>query len=355
MSVARNYVNRELAGIFLVTLLMLLMVAVGGRFIGYLQEAALGKFTGATVLTIMGLRLPEFIQIVSPFAIYVAIVLTLGRLFAEQEMVVLQGAGASTRVVIGWVALSLTLVVLLVAALAIVLTPLAERELNAFLDRERAQSEFEALNPNRFHVYDRGRRVTYSQGMSDDRRVLYDVFLSQTLEDGRRATIWAKEGRQRVDPATGSQYLVLSDGKRYEGSPGDADFRMMSFRQLSQRLSVRARDPGRVRPEELPMHELGDAPPERAEWHWRIALPLFCVIGGLLAIGISKVKPREGRFAKIVPAMLVMFGYYLTLLVGKNAIDEGQIPAWLGLWVVHGGFLGLAVLLLRRFAQPSVA
>ena len=66
MSVASRYINRELLAIFTVTLLMLLLVAVGGRFIGYLQEAALGKFTGATVLTIMGLRLPEFIQQVAP-------------------------------------------------------------------------------------------------------------------------------------------------------------------------------------------------------------------------------------------------------------------------------------------------
>ena len=81
MSVAAKYINRELLAIFVTALLMLLLVAVGGRFIGYLQEAAMGKFTGTTVLTIMALRLPEFVQQVAPFAIYVAIVLTMGRLF----------------------------------------------------------------------------------------------------------------------------------------------------------------------------------------------------------------------------------------------------------------------------------
>ena len=96
MAVAARYVNREMFAVFCVTLLLLLLVAVGGRFIGYLQEAALGKFTGSAVLTIITLRLPEFIQLVAPFALYVAVLLTFGRLYAEQEMVVLQSAGAGT-------------------------------------------------------------------------------------------------------------------------------------------------------------------------------------------------------------------------------------------------------------------
>ena len=116
MSVAAKYINRELLAIFVTALLMLLLVAVGGRFIGYLQEAAMGKFTGTTVLTIMALRLPEFVQQVAPFAIYVAIVLTMGRLYAEQEMVVLQGAGASTQRLLSWISISLGFVVALVAA-----------------------------------------------------------------------------------------------------------------------------------------------------------------------------------------------------------------------------------------------
>ena len=355
MSVAMKYVNRELLAIFVVTLTMLLLVALGGRFIGYLQEAAVGKFTGSTVLMIMALRLPEFIQIVAPFSIYIAVVLTLGRLFAEQEMVVFQGAGVDTLEIVKWVSLTLSFVVVGVTCLAWYVTPSAERALTEFLAIERAQSEFEALNPNRFHVYDRGKRVTYSQGMSDDRRELQGVFMSQTLDDGRRVTIWAKTGRQRVDPQTGSQYLVLREGRRYEGEPGQADYRITEFDQLSQRLTVDERRRDKVDVEALPTLELPSDAPGSAEWHWRLALPLFCAIGGLLGVGISKVKPREGRFTKVVPGMLLMLFYYLGLLVNKNAIAEEQLPAVLGLWIVHAAFLGLAVYLLRNFGKPSAS
>ena len=212
MSIAMKYVNREIAAIFVVTLLMLLLVAVGGRFIGYLQEAALGKFTGQTVLTIMYLRLPEFVQLVAPFSLYVAIVLTFGRLFAQQEMVILQGAGASTATLARWCSAPVLIITLLVGCFSIMVTPMAQRVLVDFLAEQRAQTEFETVNPGIFHIYDKGRRVTYSQEMSSDRRMLYQVFMAERMPDERNATIWAESARQHVDPVTGDQFLVLMNG-----------------------------------------------------------------------------------------------------------------------------------------------
>jgi lipopolysaccharide export system permease protein len=355
MSVASRYINRELIAIFAVTLIMLLLVGVGGRFIGYLQEAAMGKFTGSTVLTIIGLRMPEFVQLIAPFAMYVAIVLTLGRLHAEQEMVVLQGAGTSTAKLLAWISRSLLGVVAMVALLSWLVTPLSQRVLVDFMAEQRAQSEFETVNPGIFHVYDLGRRVTYSEEMSEDRRVLHDVFLSQQLDDGRTVNIWAESGRQQIDPDSGSHFLILSNGRRYEGTPGEADFRIMEFSQLNQRLELSNRRGDKLEVEAMPSLQLGDDPASRAEWHWRLAQPLFALIGGLLAVGISRVKPRQGRFARVVPGMLLMLLYYLALLVNQNAVVEQQVPHQLGLWLVHGLFLAVACYFLSRLAKPVVA
>jgi lipopolysaccharide export system permease protein len=354
MSVAVRYINRELLAIFVVTLAMLLLVALGGRFIGYLQEAAMGKLTGATVLTIMGLRMPEFLQQVAPFSMYVAIILTLGRLHAEQEMVVLQGAGASTFKLLQWVSVTLFAVVALVALLALVLTPMSERALSSFVAQQQAQTEFETLNAGTFHVYDHGRRITYSQDMSDDRKILYDVFLSQRLENGVQVNIWAQQASQYLDPESGSQFLLLKDGHRYEGRPGSPDLRVMAFSELRQRLSSVDERPSRYAVEALPTSQLGDDPESRAQWHWRWGLPLFALIGGFIAVGISRVKPRQGRFGRIVPGTLLMLIYFLALLVNQNAISEGHVPDYMGMWLVHLVFAGIAAWLLARIAQPVV-
>ncbi len=354
MSVAARYINREVAAIFMVTLMMLLLVAVGGRFIGYLQEAAMGKFTGGTVLTIMYLRLPEFVQIVAPFALYTAIVLTMGRLYADQEMVVLQGAGAGTKKLLSWLSLPMGLVIAAVAILALYATPMTLRELADFMTEQRSQSEFETLNPGTFHVYDRGRRVTYSEAMSADRRVLQQVFMAQRLADGRQALIWAASGRREVDLASGVHYLVLHDGRRYEGLPGTPGFRTIEFRELRQRLTISASNRG-ASVEALPLGELGDTPEAQAEWHWRFALPLFCLIGGLLGLGVSRVKPRQGRFARVVPGILLMLIYYLLLLINRDALAEAQVSPMIGLWGVHLAFLAIAISYLRRLGRPVSA
>lgn len=313
----------------------------------------MGKFTGTTVLTIIGLRLPEFLQLVAPFALYVALLLTLGRMYAEQEMVVLQTAGLSTVRLLVWVSGSVVIIVGLVAALAWVLTPLSQRVLLDFVTQQRAQSEFETVNPGVFHTYDYGRRVTYSQDISADRRVLYDVFISQRLETGATVNIWAQSATQAVDERSGSRFLILNDGRRYEFSIDSMDVRSMAFKQLSQRLETVDKRRARLDVEAAPMQSLGSDPLSRAEWHWRVALPLFTLIGAVLAVGISRVQPRQGRFARVLPGMLVMLVYYLALVVNQNALREEDVPADVGLWGVHLSFAILAVVLARRLAQPS--
>ena len=354
MSVAARYINREVAAIFVVTLLMLLLVAVGGRFIGYLQEAATGKLTGSAVLTIMYLRLPEFVQIVSPFALYVAIVLTMGRLYAEQEMVVLQGAGVSTKKLLTWLAVPTGIVVLITAGLSMWGTPSAHRALVGFMAEQRAQSEFETVNPGIFHTYDRGRRVTYSEDMSSDRKTLEQVFLAQRLEDGREALVWAETGTQEASVDGEASYLVLHNGRRYEGMPGRPGFRIVEFEELRQRLEASQRRE-RLDVEALRMSELTDEASSQAEWHWRIALPLFCLIGALLGLGISRVKPRQGRFAKVVPGILMMLVYYLALLINRDALAEGQSPPAIGLWVVHAVFAAVGWVYLTKLDRPVEA
>ena len=310
MGVAARYLNRELVGVFVVTLALLLLVAVGGRFMGYLQEAALGKFSGTTVLTIMALRLPEFVQLVAPFALYVATLLTLGRLYADSEAVILHSAGASTLRILGWISVTVVAVTAAIGWLSLYATPASQYTLNEYMIEQRSQSEFETVNPGAFHIYSGGTRVTYSEAISDDRTVLFDVFLAEKLESGREITLWAEEGRQQVDERTGSQFLLLSNGRRYEGLPGDADFRVMEFSELRQRLSV-APGSAKLDTEGTPTLALDETPEHRAEWHWRIALPLFCVIGACLAMGMSRVKPRQGRFARVVPGMTMLLLYYL--------------------------------------------
>ena len=121
--VAARYINKELVLVFLVTLLVLLIVAVGGRFIGYLQDAAAGKYAAEGLFTIMRLRIPGFLQLLLPFAFYIAVLLTFGRLYADQEMAVLHTGGASPVRLLRWIALPVVVLASVVAYLTLEVTP----------------------------------------------------------------------------------------------------------------------------------------------------------------------------------------------------------------------------------------
>ena len=355
MLVAGRYINRELSMVFLVVVTVLLVVAVGGRFLGYLQEAALGKFTTDNLVTIMSLRLPEFLQLLLPFSLFLSLLLTLGRLHADQELAILQSGGTGPARLLRWLAIPVLAVSIVVGYFSVVLTPVNNLELAEFFVQQRLSQEFETLTPGMFHSYDRGHRVTYAEAISDDKKELGVVFMAEQRDDGVNVTVWAEKGSQFVDPVTGSRFLHLQNGKRYEGKVGDRDYRVVEFKTLSQRLEIDEAVAEKLDIEAVATLRLLENPDASAiaEFHWRIGIPLFTIIAAVMAVGLSRVKPRQGRFARLVPGLSLLVAYYLALIFNKNALVTGFWPLPLGLWVVHGAFLLAGVFFIYRTMRPA--
>ena len=84
----------------------------------------------------------------------------------------------------------------------------------------------------------------------------------------------------------------------------------------------------------------------RAELEWRLSLPLLVFIVTLMAVPLSRVNPRQGRFLKLLPAILLYMAYLTLLIAARGALDKGKIPVALGLWWVHAIFLVIGLGLL---------
>ena len=180
MATAARYVNRELLGVFVAVTAVLLTVTVGGRFISYLQEAALGKYAAESIGMILLYRLPGFLQLLLPFGFFLATVLTLGRLHAEQEFEVLRVGGLGPGRLLAWLAPLAILVSATVGFFSLMLAPENDRRLTEFIRAEQSNAEFGVLTPGIFHTHLRGRRVTYADALSADGRALEDVFMVLT-------------------------------------------------------------------------------------------------------------------------------------------------------------------------------
>lgn len=360
--VTARYALRELLSVFLVVAVVLLLIGLGGRFVGYLQDAALGKYSGDVLFTLLVYRLPEFLQLIFPFALFLAVLLTFSRWYADSEMTVLVAAGAAPARVLVWALAGAALIATVVGVMSLLITPKYALALDNALIEQRENREFEALTPGVFHSLYRGKRVTYTESMDEDRQNLRNVFIGERHEDGSRTTIWAESGSQYEDPKTGSRFLLLKNGRRYEGTPGQGSYRMLRFDRLSQRIETPniERREAKVRTVSTPQLLRGklDDSAERkaehaAELHWRIALPLMTLIATLLAFTLAKVRPREGRFARVLPAIGLFILYYLCLLLLKQAIGDGKVPGAVGLWPVHVLFVGVGYVLFQRAQRPA--
>ncbi len=354
MAVAARYVNRELLLVLVSLTAVLLAVTVGGRFISYLQEAALGKYASESILHILLYRLPGFLQLLLPFAWFLALLLTLGRLYAESEFDVLRVGGVGPARLLKWLTPTGLAVALLVGYLSLMLAPDNDRRLTEYLRDQQDNAEFRIMTPGVFHSYYRGQRTTYADAVDEEGEVLLDVFMAELSPNAEPVTIRAQTGGQQVDPVTGERYLVLVNGTRYVGEPGRSDYHVIAFDRLTQRLEEGLRG-NKFSVEARPTAELLESPePEaRAELQFRLGLPLVVLIAGVGGVGIARTKPRQGRFARVVPGLGLFVSYYAALVFGRDAIADAVVPATIGMWPVHIAFFILGVVLLRRSTLPA--
>ena len=127
--------------------------------------------------------------------------------------------------------------------------------------------------------------------------------------------------------------------------PGSAEFRIVHFAEHVIPVAVPKLADDVTALEAVPTYELlqsGD-PAARAELHWRIALPIMCVVLTLLAVPLSRLRPRQGRFARVWLAVLIYLLYSNMISAGKVWIAHGTLPEYLGLWWVHATVVLIAL------------
>lgn len=324
---------------------ILLLVFMSGRFIKYLAEAAAGKLSGDVLFQIMAYRFPGFLELILPLGFFIGILLAYGRMYLESEMTVLFACGVSDRQVLGKTLVGSVLVMAVVGVMSLYVSPWGMEQVEAIFNEQRKATEFEMLAPGRFQDLATGNRVTYTEGLSSDKRELRGVFIAEFAkgEDGL-TVITAEKGSQLIDQETGSRFLILENGARFAGVPGELAYQVTDFDAYGLKVEgAGGRD--RELEEAVTTLELinSDNPKDRALLHWRFSLPLIVPIVTLLAVRLSRVNPRQGRFFHLLPAMLVYITYLGLLIVARNALADGKVPEWIGMLWVHAIFLALGL------------
>jgi len=333
---------------------VLLLVVMSGRFIKYMAEAAAKGFSPEMLVSVMGYRLPGFLELILPLGLFLGILMAYGRLYLDSEMTVLSACGMSMRRLVVITLIPATLVAIAVAFLSLNLSPMGAREAQALFDEQRNRTEFDFLTPGRFQQLGKSGQVAYTESLTGDARNMHNVFISQPERNAAGETelvlLIAESGYQQVDENTGSHFLVMENGYRYDGEPGTADYRVTRYDKYAIKLPTPKPVTRRLESEMKPTAALlgSSNPADIAQLQWRISLPLLVPIIALIAVPLSRVNPRQGRYMRLLPSIFLYMGYITLLSVARSAVGDEKIPAWLGLWWIHLGFLGIGLALLAN-------
>ena len=390
--ILRRYMTNQVASTTALVLGFLVVMMLGGRLIRYFGIAAEGNLDISLLFSIIGYNLPYFLELILPLAFFIGLMLVFGRLYVDQEMAVINASGVSR----GKLARLMTPLILALfvgeAALSVVAKPWGVRSSETIWQQQALTSAFDLIRPNEF--ISSGNYHLYVGSLSDDKKQLQNVVLIQTKETPKdeapissddvelarqlastempqalTATIdnsnqaitkdtitLAKRAEQVDNGASGVTQLDLFQGRRYEVGAGSLKYNQIGFDRYRITLTESSKE---IVTEDnietqafIPLWQAATGSASvnstsamraaQGELGYRFALPWLMIIAPMLAVPLSQVRPRQGRWLRLFPSVLLFVSCALGIISLKNAVSQGSISVWGYAWLVLG-FMALAL------------
>ena len=308
-----RYLLGDFVQSFLATLIVLLVVSVGGVLVDILGNIADGRLPAKLLFSQLGLQFIAYMPLILPLALMLVVP-----------------------------------VVLLVGACSLWLGPWAGRTAEQMIQDANRSVLMAGLEPGRFTPLPNG-GVVYLSSISPDGTKLGRVFL-QRQKDDRLEVVSAAGGRMFFEGKQ-QRFLELDDGHQVEGPlAGALDYRLATFARNDVALPDGAQAKDEDDPELMPtLQLLGDDRAEaKAQLHRRIAPPLIALAFALLTVPLGRSSPRQQRYGRMMLALMAYMVGTNLMFIGSGWIANGKIPAALGLWWLTLPLLALAIWMYAR-------
>jgi lipopolysaccharide export system permease protein len=332
-----GYLRKEVVKTALSILLVLILIFTLQRFVYYIGDAAAGQLSTALIGQLLLLQIPRIFALLLPLSLFLGAMIALGRMYADQEITVMRACGIGQNSIVKSLWRPAFIFMLFSLILALWITPWAGEQQYLLLDKQAAEKQVTLLIPGRFQQSSDGRSIIYVQNQQSE-GILDNIFMARkdASQSNNVRVIVATSGQITVG-ADDDKYISLVEGKRFSGEPGRADFEIASFDKYIARFQEGNHEKERRKVDAVKTSELliNADPASQAEFQWRISTGLSTIILLMLAVPLSRVKPRQGKFAKIGPGLLIYIGYLLLMILSKNWLENERIPSFIGLWWVH--------------------
>ncbi|KAF7600841.1 MAG: LPS export ABC transporter permease LptF [Candidatus Dactylopiibacterium carminicum] len=345
---------REFTATAVAVFVALFFILVTVILVRLLSQAAGGRLPPDAVLALIGFSTLNHLPVVLALSSFIAVLLTLSRSYRDSEMVVWFSSGLSLLAWIRPVLQFMLPLVALVAALSLFLSPWAQGKAQEYRKRLEGRDEVSRVAPGSFRESSGGRRVFFVESVDPAQGRVHKVFIHSVAPDKQDVTV-ASEGFMETKP-NGDRFVTLADGRRYEGTPGTASYRVMEFERYSVRIEPREVGAAESTPKTQSTASLLLMPgaASSGELVWRLGLPLATLILALLAIPLAFVNPRGGRTNNLVFAILAFSIYFNFLGISQSWVSKGRLGVWSGGLGIHLVMLLLLLVLFLWRMRPHL-
>ena len=347
MKIFRNVLLRELVISSLAIFFVLVGIIVATQLVRLLGLAAGGAIDMGGVVALLGLGLLAYLPLLLSLMLFVAVLMALTRSYRDSEMVVWFASGVSLTEWIRPVLMFTAPIIVVIALSTMVVRPWAVGSSEELRRRMESRDDVSMVTPGVFRESHRGERVFFVEAVSGAKNLVGNVFVS-SVQHNRQGVMVAAQGFTETAP-NGDRFLVLKNGRRYEGKPGSAAYKIYEFERYAMR--IQSSEAQRAATEKsAPTVELMRDPTRRnlAELSFRLGVPVGALILALLAIPLSFVNPRAGRSMNLLLALLVYMSYSNMMSIAEAAIAQSRISFAAGALGVHAVMLLVLLLLFYR-------
>lgn len=338
MRILDRYLLKELTATFVAVLLVLLLITFGTEATKLLAMAVSGQLPSNVVAKVLLLKIPPALEVILPLVTLLSVMLAFGRLYQDQEMVVLNSCGIGPHYFQKRVFWFLLPIALLTAWVTLWLTPWSFQTEQKIIREAQEQTPVAGLVAGKFNSLPNGQGVFYAREISTDGAFKNAwIQLKQASQNGKPSQMLimvAPEGR--FEWKNGQLALVLLHGQSYQGLGQSATLApnarqevvVQKFGRFEGILPQIQLAPERLSKWAQPTAVLwhSDQPHLQALLAWRLVIPFGLIVLGLLGLKLSKTGPREGRFAKVFIAIVLYVIYNQLLVTERDLVAEGKLP-----------------------------
>lgn len=343
--ILRRYMTQQVASNTAIVLFFLMVLMLGGRLVRYFGIAAEGRLNVGLLFSIIGYNLPTFMELILPLAFFVALMLVLGRMYVDHEISVLFASGISRGKITRLLMPLIAGLFILEGAISLWAKPWGVSHTEKIWQSQALSSALDLIKPQTF--INSGNYHLYVESFDKDKRELNNLYVIEQVKDksgqdtGKSIVITAERAVQvptsEDDPMT---QLDLFRGRRYEITANSKVYNQSGF--ASYRITLKKPETEKITEDNIetqPTHKLLNnlAKPEaRAELGYRLTIPWLMVIAAVLATPLAQVRPRQGRWLRLLPSILIFVSCAIAIISLKTAVQKQKVSEWAYLWVVLG-------------------